>query len=248
MLEGEARRVQELAIEIGRRDSVDTVADHREVDRGQMDADLVHAAGLETDAKERVRREKREHLEVGGGISRRVRVERLARRIRAVAADRCLDPAPPRTGLTTDECQVAALELATPDERLQAPVRILASGDHHEARGVPVEPVDDSRPLGIRATGGTVRSERLHKRGDRTTGPGVHDQPCGLVDDDQMLVFVGDPHVERRLSGRKLCRTSGFDLELLATLEPVALWTHAAVETDSTGCKQTFRGRARADL
>ena len=46
--------MQELAAERRLGDAVDRVADDREVDRGEVDADLVGTAGLEGDAEERV--------------------------------------------------------------------------------------------------------------------------------------------------------------------------------------------------
>ena len=55
MLEREPVRVQELALERLVRHAVDTVPDDREVDRGQVDADLVRTAGLQPHVQERVR-------------------------------------------------------------------------------------------------------------------------------------------------------------------------------------------------
>ena len=48
--------MQELTAERGLGDAVDGVADDRQLDRRQVDADLVGAAGLEADAEERVAR------------------------------------------------------------------------------------------------------------------------------------------------------------------------------------------------
>ena len=54
--EREAGRMQELAPEGGLGDAVDGVADDREVDRGEVDADLVRPPRLEADVEERVAR------------------------------------------------------------------------------------------------------------------------------------------------------------------------------------------------
>src|SRR5579871_2640265 len=54
--EGESRRVQELASEARLGSAVSGIADHREVDRSEVDADLVHAPRLEPDAEERMSR------------------------------------------------------------------------------------------------------------------------------------------------------------------------------------------------
>src|SRR5260221_5493857 len=49
--EGKPRGVQELPAELGLRYAVDGVADDGELDRGEVDADLVHAARLQPDAQ-----------------------------------------------------------------------------------------------------------------------------------------------------------------------------------------------------
>ena len=56
MLEHEATRVEELALEPEiARDAVDGIAAHRQVDRLEMNADLVRTPGLEPDVEQRVR-------------------------------------------------------------------------------------------------------------------------------------------------------------------------------------------------
>ena len=55
MREGEPGRVQELAPEAERRDPVRPVADDWQLDRSQMNANLMCSSRLETDAQERVR-------------------------------------------------------------------------------------------------------------------------------------------------------------------------------------------------
>jgi hypothetical protein len=76
----------------------------------------------------------------------------------------------------------------------------------------------------------------------------VHDDPGGLVDDEQVLVFPGDP--ERQLLGCERGRGAFGDLEreLLPALEPVALRSRLAVDERCSGLEQALGGRARADL
>ena len=81
-----------------------------------MDADLVHAPGLEPHAQERVDREEPLHLEMGDRLARRVRVEGDPGRVAPVAADRSLDPTRPRRRPAPHERQVAALEPMPADE------------------------------------------------------------------------------------------------------------------------------------
>ena len=88
--------MEELALEPQlARATVDAVSGDGQVDCLQMDADLVRAPRLEADAQERVLREQLDELEVGHGVARSVRVERVPRRVATVAADRRLDPARP---------------------------------------------------------------------------------------------------------------------------------------------------------
>ena len=56
MREGEAGGVEELALEAQAGHAVDPVADDGQLDRGQVDADLVRPAGLEPDPEQRVLR------------------------------------------------------------------------------------------------------------------------------------------------------------------------------------------------
>src|SRR5436190_1909153 len=65
MLEAEPGGVQELTVEATRGDAVDRVAGDGQVDRCQVDADLVHPAGLEPHPQERVVGEEAVDLEMG---------------------------------------------------------------------------------------------------------------------------------------------------------------------------------------
>jgi hypothetical protein len=86
--------VEELALEAELPGpSVDAVAGDREIDRGEVDANLMGAAGLESDVKQGVPRQQLRQLEVRDRVAWRVRVERVAHRVAAVAADGRLDAA-----------------------------------------------------------------------------------------------------------------------------------------------------------
>src|SRR5947208_3211647 len=68
MGEGEPGRVEELALEAEvSSDPVDGVAGDREIDRGEVHADLVRSPGLESDAQECMVREQLLELEVRHG-------------------------------------------------------------------------------------------------------------------------------------------------------------------------------------
>src|SRR5581483_9304171 len=102
--ERELRRVQEL-----------------QADRRQVDADLVHTAGLEPHAQERVPVEEPLELEMRDRVSRGGGGERDARRVGAVTADRRLDPTGARARTAGDEREVRPLDRAAAHETCQPP-------------------------------------------------------------------------------------------------------------------------------
>src|SRR5437763_17045103 len=124
--------MEELALESNlARSPVDRIACDRQVDGGEVDADLMRSSGLEPDVQERVARQQLDELEVRDRVPRRVGVERVAQRITAIPADRSLDASGARTGTADDECEVAPFQRAAADERLQPAVRLLRARDDH---------------------------------------------------------------------------------------------------------------------
>jgi len=239
--------VQELALQLGVGNAVDRVADDREPDRREVDSDLVRPAGLEPDVEECVPVEKPLDLEMRDGVARRVGVERHARGLVSVAADRRLDAAPPRLRPPTDEGLVAALELPAANQVSEPAVGLLAPRDNQQPRGVPVEAMDDPRAL--RDVAACNAAEQAVDEGSgRVAGSRVDDDPSRLVDDQQMLVLEGDPErellrLERdRLGGRRL------EAQLLPALEPVALGPCLAVDERRAFGEQPLGGGAGADL
>src|SRR3954452_3469193 len=133
MRETQPRGVQELALEAELvRASVDRIARHGEIDRGEMDSDLMRAAGLELHVQQRMPREELDELEVRHRVARLVRIQRGAPRLPAVAGEGRLDATAARAGAADDERQVVTLELTLPHELLQPFVRLFGAGDDHE--------------------------------------------------------------------------------------------------------------------
>ena len=87
VVECEARRVEELAPKSRVRRAVHRVADDRQADRAEVDADLVGPPCLQVDAEERVLAQQLEQLEVRHRLARAVRVQGLAGGVAAVAAE-----------------------------------------------------------------------------------------------------------------------------------------------------------------
>ena len=138
------------------RTAVERVTCNREIDRREVDANLMRSPGLEPDVEQGVSRQQLHELEVRHRIARRVRVQRVTERISPVTPDRRLDATRARTRVPDDEREVVALELSPAHERLQTAVRLLGAGDDHQAGRVAVEAMDDSRPV-IVAAGSVVR-------------------------------------------------------------------------------------------
>jgi hypothetical protein len=88
----------------------------------------------------------------------------------------------------------------------------------------------------------------VHERPGCVTRPRMNHDAGGLVDNQQMLVLVYDP--EGHLLGLDPgdCSRRGLELDLLPTLEPVALRTDDAVHANRALGQQALRRRPRADI
>ena len=141
-------------------------------------------------AQQRVLGERAVELEVRARLARVRAADGHARAHARVATDRRLDRAAARRRATLHEREVFALDLATRERLLQRRVRLLGARDDEQPGGVAVEAVDDAGALGV-AAGGAVR-EQLRERVLAMALGGMHDDAGRLVDDEQVLVLVGD--------------------------------------------------------
>ena len=245
MLEREPVRVQELASRApcrarrrrGRR---------RPGGRSRPDGRGSGAYGRSrADVQERVGAQQLVDLEVRDRFARRVGVERAARRLVTVAADRRVDPAAPRARMAPDERDVAPLELSLRDELRS---RSWASSER----------ATTSRPEVSRSSRWTIpgaprprRRSGPRARGRasrRVTGAWMHDDARRLVHDEQVLVLVGDAELD--VLGLDLPRRLRWDStsKLLAALEPVALRRARPSTRTLPLLDEPFGRRARADL
>ena len=84
--------------------------------------------------------------------------------------------------------------------RRQRPVRAIILGDHQEAARVLVEPVHDARPpdaADARQAVAAMGDERVDERAARMPRRRMHDEPCRLVDHDEVVVLVDDRERDR---------------------------------------------------
>ena len=199
MREGEARGVQELALEPeapGR--AVVGVAGDRVADRLEVGADLVGAAGLERHPQQRGSRGQRAlEREVGDGLARAVGVGRHEGADAAVAAERRVDRAGARGRQPVDEREVLAAHRAGGERGRAArgaPPPCLATTSRPEVSRssrwtIPARP--GSSPPAARPASACGERAAAWPRAGCTTTPGR------LVDHEQVLVLVGDR--ERRV-------------------------------------------------
>jgi hypothetical protein len=108
--------------------------------------------------------------------------------------------------------------------------------------------VHDPRALRLGAPCGTQREQPVDESAAGMSGGRVDHDPSRLVDDEEVLVLVGDGQVEllRLELGRLLGRQ--VDLERLAACEAVALRRRGAVDPDGAGVDQPLSGAAGRDL
>jgi hypothetical protein len=153
-----------------------------------------------------------------------------------------------RSRPTLDEREVLAPDLAPRQRLLQAAVHRVALGHDEQPRGVAVQAMDDARPPGVVAAR-RAPGQRLGQRALAVPARRMHDDAGRLVDDDEVLVLVGDREVgHRRIGvGRDARLRRVVDRHLLAGADAVVLAHGGAVDEHAPGDDQPLRPRARAE-
>ena len=168
---------------------------------------------------------------------------------RAVAADRRLDPPGARARPAADEREVLRSSARRRDERrCRRAVRLLRAGDDEQARRVAVEPVDDPGPLGLRRRAAPCASSAVDERPVAVPGAGMDDDARRLVDDEQVLVLVGDARGRRRLRRRAALAARQVELDLLAAARAGGSSAGRRRRRAPRRREQPLRRSARADL
>ncbi len=171
-----------------------------------------------------------------------------------VPVDRPVDGAARPIRRAPDEGQIAALERSAAaavarELRRQRLVRAVVLCHHHQSARILVEPVDDARPP-LAANAGQARAAMGDERIDQRTGPmpggRMHDQPFGLVDDDDVVVLIN--HVQRNGLGSRLgrCGFRNVDDDGGAGIDAVAgITDRAPIDDNGTGLDQRLQPRPR---
>src|SRR3954454_10217600 len=220
MPEGQAGAVKELPLEAEASAApVAGVPCDGMADRGQVDTDLVRSPGLQPDLEQRGSGQALEDREVGSRLAPAPAADGALLRRAVVAPERRVDRARARARVALDQRQIGALHLAGLDDRGEAPVSLWVARDDHEARGVLVESVHDSRP-GVLTTAQKI-SQEVDERRAADARRGMDHEPGRLVDHGQALVDVHQVDTAlvhgRPRSGARAISTSATAPAVIAT-------------------------------
>ena len=176
-MERQARRSRlEVAGDVA---AVAIVAEHRVAELGQVEADLVAAAGLEP------------HRQDGGGAAE----HRLAPDDvgdRALVAQRPIDRRDVGGKVAGDHGQVLALDVVDREALSEHAVGLGGAREHQQAAGRQIEAMDQEHRAGA------APEQEVEQVAAIALGGRRGDQPGWLVDDDQVVVLV-DEAVRRQL-------------------------------------------------
>lgn len=193
-----------LGLETG---AVNVVAEQRMAEMGEVDADLVGAAGLELTGEQGgdrlavLTREALDHPPMGHGVTAALAHRHFLSGVR-MPVDRLIDGAAFPVRHAPDKGHVAAAHLAgaamVGELRRQRLVGAVVLGGHHQSGGVLVEPMDNARPPDPADAGqacAAVGDQRVDQRAGLVPGGGMDHEVLRLVDDDDVVVLEHD--VER---------------------------------------------------
>lgn len=190
--------------------AVEVIADDGVADAGEVDADLMGAAGTGFDLDEiGIIGEGLQNSIVSDGLSGSaaglifVGDNRLASAV-AGTGNRCVDSALLRNDMTGDERGVGFVNLAGAKESLERLKRLGSLGNDEKSRGVLVEAMDDSRPKFIRIHVDKLWISCGNPVSDAVgvVGWGWMSENAGrFVDNEEVFVFKknGDGDVRARL-------------------------------------------------
>ncbi len=184
--------------------AIDLVAEQGMAEMGEVDADLVSAAGLELAGEQGGDRfgiaavEGLDHFPVGDRITAALTHRHFLTAIR-VPVDRLVDGAGFSARRSPGERHVAAPHFAgaamVGELRRQRLVGAVVLGHHHQAGGVLVEPVDDAGtadPADAGKAQPAMGNQRVDQRSGLMPGGGMHHEILRLVDDDDVVVLEHD--------------------------------------------------------
>ncbi len=165
-------------------------------ERGHVHANLMRAPGFEPERQfaradqplaHRVVRDRR--LAVGAN--------RVLQAVARIAPDRAANRALRIVGDAEHDAAVLALDVARLHRAPERAERLFRLRDDQQARRVAVEPVHEARAHALAGQRRDVREQRVHERAVRRAVRGMRDHAGGLVDHEQVVVFVDDVDCDR---------------------------------------------------
>jgi len=250
MSEGKAGGVQELPTEnreFGfadrelRRCPVESVADNRMFEGGEVHADLMRAPGMKLDFKKRGGAEFLKNCPVG---ARDAGVLQFAGRTGGhsyaaleIACDGKLDSASRGGEFTLHESKIGFVDGARAEVFGKFGVSEIVFGNENGTAGVFVEAVNDTgtqKIFGLRERL-AASEKRVDERAARTPCSSVDGHSGGLIDDDEIVVLV--ENVERNGFGFGFERQAWFGLDgnAFGTLESLTGLCGVTVDEDEGG-------------
>src|SRR5215210_35158 len=193
----------------GDRVAVERVRVHGMADGREMDPDLVCPPCLEPHAEHRMPCCISEHLEMRDGRLPYARGHEGG--IVGVTAEGGVDRPRPGQPIPLHDRPVDAAHAPGRHHLDEPRERWLAFREHHQARCVAVEPVNDARPVWVFPSRYAPVQECVHERTRRVASTGVHHEPGRLIDDQYVLVLEDywDGNLFRR---EPLLRNLSFDV------------------------------------
>lgn len=203
---------------------IDGISNDRMIDRTHVDADLVCAPGLQSDGHER--------LVVILPLSKAAVVgsSRASpfgnghpRRMRVVPPDGCVD----RTGgireSSRDQSEIAPVDLAPLECRLQMVERGRCLRHDEEPGGVAIDTVHDP-PSMLRTESGDLREtgkKPVRKGPTRSPRTGVNDDSRGFVYDDHVVILIRDGELDSGICHHRDLTNHEVDLDHVTGHNPV---------------------------
>ena len=200
------------------RSAVDPITDNGITEIRQMDTDLVGTSRLDSHFQQGGRTETLPDTPDAYGVSTPPAYRRHLLAIRRMPPHGRLDPPSVGPRIPVNEGQVNLFHLVTFELFRQPPMGRIGFGRHEKARGPFVQAVDNpgAKDAAYSREVPAVVEEGIDQRPACMTGRRVDDHPRRLVDDEEVVVLVGDPEVERLVLEFGLDDRGRIELQILS--------------------------------
>ena len=183
--------LQTFRTALRRSGAVERVARHRVTYGGQVHPDLVSSAGDQVQLEQRPAGEALADP-ISGHCRPPGRDNGHPRPMTGISSNRRLDAPGVGNDGALNQSQIRLLDVAVLELGHQAGLGLVVLGHHQQAARVAVKTMDDTRTLhaGDAAVLGAACQQGIDERATGMTRRRMNDQTRGLVDDQQVLVFV----------------------------------------------------------